>query len=251
MIRWPHGETNVTSYCQNRCIGCNHLIPIANSYAHIDPETMRRDLAIMTKIVHFDRYNLVGGEPTLHPEIVRCLQIVRESGITDYVTITTNGQNFARLPDALYQNVNELIVTPYKLTADEVKYITDKCTQFGVTLSWHPVIFTQVAHKQRHSSEQARELYKNCWYNINRHVIDNGYFYRCCTAPFIPELLLGLEKTADALQITDTLTEAELLAYQDSQQTPASCFVCASNMGARHRWGEEADPKLWVEKSIF
>jgi hypothetical protein len=62
--------------------------------------------------------------------------------------------------------------------------------------------------------------------------------------------LLGLEKTADALRITDTLTEAELLAYQDSPEVPKSCYVCASNGGPRQQWGEEADPKEWMRKSI-
>lgn len=248
MIAYPHGETNITFTCQNRCVSCNHFIPVQDAW-FADPEIIRHDLNICAKVMHFDVYNLVGGEPTLHPEILNIIAIVRESGITDRVEITSNGQNFERLPDEFFRAIDDLIITPYKLTDIEKNYIIEKCSDHGVCLQWHPVIFTYVAYKQPHSQEVAANLYHHCWYNINRHVIDEGYFYRCCTAPFIPSILLDLPKETDGLPV-DGIAEEGLNAYMSQSDTPVSCMVCGSNCAAQLEWREQPDRKIWFEESL-
>jgi len=246
MIKRPHGETNVTLACQNSCVGCNHFIPMQKPY-FIEPATLERDLTAMAKIVHFDRYNLVGGEPTLHPDIMELLQIVKDSGIADTLEVTSNGQNIYKMPDAFFEILDELIITPYKLGEPERAYITAKCERAGTSLQWHPVIFTECAYKEPSPQDIAQGRFNACWYNINRHVIDEGYFYRCCTAPFIPSILLGLPKETDGIAIEE-LTEQALADYLSTREVPASCFVCASNMGNRIEWRENRDN--WLNESV-
>ena len=246
MITRPHGETNVTLACQNSCVGCNHLLPMQKPW-FIDPLMLYRDLTAMAKIVHFDRYNLVGGEPTLHPEILTLLNIARQSGIADTLEITTNGQAYRNWSDELYQKIDELIVTPYKLTQMDLDIIADKCRQHDTLFQVHPVIFTECAFKEKSPQDIAQGRFNACWYNINRHVIDGGYFYRCCTAPFIPSVLLGLPKEHDGIAI-EGLTEQALADYLCTREVPASCFVCASNMGNRIEWRENRDN--WLNESV-
>ena len=248
MIHLPHGETNVTLACQNRCVSCNHFIPLQDAW-FINPLDFARDLAKASQIVHFDVFNLVGGEPTLHPDIVLLLQFIKTSGIADRAEITSNGQSHRKWSDELYQNVDDLIITPYKLADEDIAEITEKCRQFNVNLQWHPVIFTTAAYKQPHTDQYAGQLYRQCWYNRNRQVIDGGYFYRCCTAPFIPQLLLGLPKEHDGITL-DGLTEERLNEYLNQPQTPASCTVCASNCGRRIQWSEQADRNQWLAESL-
>lgn len=247
MIRRPHGETNITLACQNRCVGCNHFIPLQQPW-FIEPLDFARDMAMAAKMVHFERYNLVGGEPTLHPKIMNLLALLHASEIADSVEITTNGQSIRKMPDEFFAALDELIVTPYKLNDDDKQYITDKCKEFGTALQWHPVIFTECAYKNRSSEEEARARYRACWYNVNRHVIDGGYFYRCCTAPFIPSVLLGMEKQRDGIAL-EGLTEARLADYLAQRETPESCYVCASNCGSVIPWRETTNDK-WFEESV-
>lgn len=247
MVTFPHTETNVTLACQNRCVSCNHFIPAQKPW-FCDPAIVERDLGMASKIMHAQIHNLVGGEPTLHPEIVTLLEIVKRSGICDRREITSNGQGCERWPDELYKNLDDLIITPYKIGQEQKDLITAKCAEFSVRLEWHPVIFTWAAYKQPHHPERARTLYRHCWYNINRHVIDEGFFYRCCTAPFIPSVLLGLEKTHDGIAL-DGLTEQGLVDYMNQPQTPASCSVCASNAGTQIPWRETTREK-WLDESL-
>lgn len=247
MIHRPHGESNVTLLCQNRCVGCNHFIPLQEPW-FVAPEELARDLNMAARIIHFDRYNLVGGEPTLHPRILDLLQIVIDADIADTYEITTNGQGYKKWDDSLYRLLDELIVTPYKLNDEDIQNIRSKCEQYGTALQIHPVIFTECAYKQPAPDDIAYGRYRACWYNINRHVIDGGYFYRCCTAPFIPQLLLGMPKETDGIALQG-LTEQRLNEYLSQHATPASCFVCASNMGNRIDWRETSRDK-WLEESV-
>lgn len=244
----PHGETNITLTCQNRCVSCNHFIPLQQPW-FVDPADVARDLAMAAQVVHFDVYNTVGGEPTLHPRIVEILNIIRDSGITDRVEITSNGQNADRWPDELYQSIDDLIVTPYKIGSDERANIAAKCQKWGVRLEWHPVIFTYAAYKRPMSEMAAWDNYRNCWYAANRNVIDGGRFYRCCIGRFIPEMLLGLPREDDSIAL-EGLTEARLRAFLNQPTTPKGCTVCGSNHAPQLPWHEQADQARWRDESL-
>lgn len=248
MIRLPHGETNITIACQNRCVSCNHFVAIQRPW-FIDPEIVRRDLTTAARLVHFDVYNMVGGEPTLYPRIVEIAHIIRDSGITDRVEITSNGQGFARLPDALFEAIDDLIVTPYKLSRDEISLIIDRCAEHNVSLQWHPVIFTFAGYKTSDAARGQR-LYDHCWYRHNRNVIDEGYFHRCCIGRFIPELLQGRDRNADAIAL-DGLTEERLREFLDYPEAPEMCVVCGCNNAPGLPWREERDPQKWLEDSLY
>ena len=247
MVTLPHGETNITLACQNRCVSCNHFVAIQKPW-HADLSCLERDLFTAAKVMHFDVYNLVGGEPTLHPRIVEALAIVRASRISDRVEITSNGQNFGRLPDEFYMLLDDLIITPYKLTDDERTHIIDKCAENGVSLSWHPVIFQYAAFKTA-NPERGAYYYRDCWYRRNRNVIDEGYFHRCCIGRFIPELLQGKDRNAEAIAL-EGLTEETLRAFLDDWRVPEMCNVCGCNQSPIIQWSEEADPQKWIEASL-
>lgn len=247
MITFPHGETNVTLACQNRCVSCNHFIPAQKPW-FCDPAVVERDLNAAAKMMHFDVYNLVGGEPMLHPAVVDLMRIVKASGITNRMEITSNGQAARKMPDEFWSELDDLIVTPYKLNEDDKAFIADKCQRFGVYLQWHPVIFTWAAYKRENEPQRAHELYRHCWYNVNRHVIDEGYFYRCCTAPFIPSVLMGLPKETDGIAL-EGLTEDGLREYMNQVETPKSCYRCASNCGAQIPW-RETSRENWLDESL-
>lgn len=248
MIFFPQLETNITTYCQNRCVSCNHIIPLVEKPQHLDPSVIERDLTAMAKICHARDYSLVGGEPTSHPQIMDIISIVKRSGIATSLVMYTNGQSLRHLPDAFYQELDRLIVTPYKLHQEDVIYISEKCATYGLPLEWHSTNFTRSFYKQRHNIEYATALYRSCWFRFNRNVIDNGHFYRCCTSPFIPFYLLGQTHEADGLPI-DGITEERLNAYINQAETPEICYVCGSNNSQAIGWRETTREK-WLEESL-
>lgn len=247
MIKLLHGECNICLACQNRCVSCNHFVPLQSPFM-VDPDAFKRDLEMAARVMHFDVFNLVGGEPTLHPRVVDLLRMVKAAGIADRREITSNGQSCKRWPDELYQELDDLIITPYKLLPDERELITSKSERYNVRLEWHWVGFTYAAYRKG-DSRRGDMLYRDCWYAANRNVIDNGYFYRCCIGRFIPQLLLGLPREDDAIAL-DGLTEERLRAFLSRRETPSGCNVCGSNRAPSCGWSEQPDREKWLAESL-
>ena len=65
-------------HCNLRCDGCCSLSPYLPKW-YIEPEDLRRDLALARRSLAPTWFKLVGGEPLPHPELVQCLRIARDS----------------------------------------------------------------------------------------------------------------------------------------------------------------------------
>lgn len=246
MINLERCDTNITTACQNKCLGCNHLIPLQAPW-YADVGTVERDVNNAAKVMHFRTYTIVGGEPTLHPQAVEFLNVIRKSGVTDRVLITTNGQNADRWPDALFRAADHIIVTPYKLTDGEKVAIAERCREFGVSLEWHWVGFRYMGFKNE-DEERAQRFWDGCWYKSNRYTIDEGYFYRCCMARWFPQYILGLPRETDAIAL-EGLGEEQLSAFMGGPRI-RSCLICASNAGSDMGWQEQPDKTRWLQESL-
>ena len=250
MIRLPHLETNVTTYCQNRCVGCNHLIPLQKG-RHANTEQIRKDLAAFAKIAHADVYALLGGEPLLHPELDEILEIAHESGACDKVEVITNGERIYSTSTAFRTLTDILTVSVYpQLDRKKLDFIRRMCTTYNVQLDIKDVRewrFTAPLADDT-SASTAAGRYQQCWYKTYCHVLDNGYFYCCCEMPFIGPLLMNKRTGFDGLDI-HTASEADLAAYLQQAETPESCRLCGGHGGPVLEYGQESDPVEWIRKS--
>jgi len=224
------------------------MIPLVEKPYHVDISVIERDIEAMKKICHSKEFSVVGGEPTLHPQVTEIIQMVKQSGISDIVLTYTNGQAVNHLPDAFYENLDRLIVDPYKIDDVRKQYITDKCAEFNLPLEWHTTTFGKQFLKDKRDKGSANGIFNGCWFRFNRSVIDEGYFYRCCSSPFIPRYLLGQDRTADAIPI-DGLTEEKLITYLNPPEAPEICSVCNGNSGELIGWRETTRAK-WLQESI-
>lgn len=243
MINLPHGEYNINTSCQNSCLACNHFTPLQPLWKK-EPATIEHDLNLAAKFLHFDCFCILGGEPTLHPQLLDILDIVRASGITNFIKLNTNGQNADRWPDVLYTKINHLQVSPYKLTWDEKQHLVGKARNANIIIDWQDLGFRKVGYFKP-DAERGRRFFNTCWYRFNRHVIEDGYFYYCCVGRWIPETLLNLPREVDAIAL-EGLTEERLCAFLGAQEPPRSCLVCSSNQGDLIGWREERDKARWL-----
>lgn len=264
MINLPHLETNVTIACQLRCANCNHFVAIQTDRfkeSMVEAESLKRDLNIFSRVCHVDAYAMIGGEPTLHPEIVELLEVARESGIADSLEVWTNGIGLlSRLPEShrFWQSFDRLVLSRYpgKLTNEEVSTIANVCgrSQVGIRLideTQHPN-WTQLLDPSPASDQYAQEKYDKCWFRTYCYVLDNGYFGRCCTSPFIPKLIQGRQFGDDMLSVDEGLGEEELQAYLDRVEFMESCRVCAGRetpSSVPVEWKEERDTEKWLTAS--
>src|SRR2546429_6408003 len=83
-------EAHITDHCNLKCRQCCSLSPFLPPY-NVAPEELRRDLLLARRVLAPRIFKLVRGEPLLHPQLLDCLPVVRESRVAPIVSITTNG----------------------------------------------------------------------------------------------------------------------------------------------------------------
>ena len=263
MIRLPHLETNVTAACQNRCIACNHFVPLQVAQfkaSMIKPEQMEQDLRIFSRFVHVEAYGMLGGEPTLHPQLPRLIDIAIQSRIADIVEVWTNGQSLPLQSERFWRILHKqrLVVTLYpgKHDAASIRWIENKALAFEVQLRFndertHPN-FTQLLEKNDTDPIATQQKYNACWFKTFSRVLDNGHFYRCCTSPYIPKLLQGRPEGSDGLCVNESLTERDIIQFLDQPRAMQSCTICAGRNTPSAfpiPWSEIKDPAAWLKAS--
>ena len=244
-----HVETNVTLACQNTCVGCNHYIPMQKgTMAKVGQ--IAKDLSDFGKIAHIHRWAAIGGEPLLNKKLVDILKVVRESGVVDLIEVWTNGMLLPRMSDEFWGLVDEVHVTLYPGKTVDQDYIERKGQETNTAIFFKNGAqdFTTLLYRRTASDAEAIEMYTGCWYKTYCRVLDNGYFYRCCTSPFVPKLILGLPEGTDGLKV-EGATEDDLRNYLESDETPKSCYRCAGHSGTHIGW-KETSREQWLNESM-
>lgn len=264
MIRLIHLETNICIACTLRCLNCNHFVAAQVDQfksSMMPPEVLERDLRHFTRVAHVDGYAMIGGEPTLHPQLVDLLGVARRSGVCDTLEVWTNGIRVAqKFGDShpLWQSFDLLVLSRYpgKLEDAEVDEIAARCKEHGVRLrimdervapNW-----TRLLDPEPTDDAYTQLKYDKCWFKGYSRVLDWGYFARCCTSPFIPRLLQGRQFGDDMLRVDEHLTEEKLRTFLEQPTFMESCRICAGRdtpSAVSVEWKEERDPEKWIQAS--
>lgn len=260
MINLPHLETNVTVACQLRCVNCNHFVALQANDAKkriCNPQQVYDDLSALSKFVHVDAWGALGGEPLLHPYLVDVLTAATKSRIADTIEVWTNGIAVRKQGPAFWDSFDRLVVSVYPGTLEnsEIEWIRGACVEAKVELQVkderHVPNFERLLEPVPTEADRSDRKYRSCFFKNYSRVADNDYFYRCCTSPFIPRLLLGLPEGTDGIRIS-TLTEAALREFLGRTEAMTSCHLCSGlDPQERHRadWREVRDPALWKTAS--
>ena len=126
-------EINLVEHCNLKCKCCSQFSCIADE-EYIDIEQMEKDLCRMTELFSgiCEHIYLIGGEPLLHPNIIKCMELSRKYFPTGKVGIFTNGLLLLRQNDAFWEacrkNRISIIVTSYPIHIEHEKIIK-KCNE--------------------------------------------------------------------------------------------------------------------------
>lgn len=245
MIYLPKFETNITSDCTNRCICCDHYSPMLEP-VYVDPEQIRRDLAAAKRIMHAGDYRLIGGEPTLHPQICEILDIAHESKISDTVTVWTNGMRLHLMPDEFWRKADGITVTVYPKLKN-LAWIQEKCRAEKMPLQivrhGH---FNRTFSSREAPRDETEPMFRKCIYrSCNEY--DNGWFYHCNNGSFISRLIMGLPEGTDGINLY-TATEDEFRAYLERTEPFESCKHCVQTKLHPVDW-REVPRSEWREAS--
>ena len=129
---------HVVEHCNLNCASCDNFSAIAEK-EFIDPERFRKDMEHLGRMFHHEceRISLLGGEPLLHPELVKFIETARENFSSGYIEIITNGilltQQHQEFWQACRDNQVTISVTHYPISIDIAK-IRELAEKYDVEL---------------------------------------------------------------------------------------------------------------------
>lgn len=231
-------ELHVINHCNISCRGCNHAAPGIAKWS-LEPEQLRRDLALLGRHATCGTLRVIGGEPLLHPRLVELLEIIRASGLYKAIDIITNGTLLDRMPDRFWELIDLVKVSKYpnvKVTIPpgrEAKVMIDDIPSFNEV------------HSTKRNDDRAmvRRIWDECWMKQSCAGIIDGHFHRCMRSGYIAQLV-GLPPDTDAIPLSKLSKEA-IMAQQANTQPLAACSWCTGNNGKE--FGHELVPrKVWL-----
>lgn len=130
-------ETDIAAHCNLNCKCCNHFSPLVDR-EFVDPEDLEKDFARLSELAGRNNENidLMGGEPLLHPEIIKIMEIARKY-FDGPVNIVTNGLLLQKMKEDFWLSCNKnnikIIVTSYPIKMDRVS-IKKTAKKYSVNL---------------------------------------------------------------------------------------------------------------------
>lgn len=195
-------EVSLVDHCNLSCQMCDHYSQLSGPW-FVDMDRFERDMIQMGEICGHDiaAISLLGGEPTLHPNIIDCMRITREQFPDADVIVLTNGTLLLQLETSeqgnFWQACKDLnvhiTVTIYPIKLDYEK-IEKKAAEYGVSLDMssdvHAKILTKVVKtSDKHTMDLAGAIEKfycvNCLYFNKFLVLKDGRIYMCPIAAHI------------------------------------------------------------------
>ena len=95
--RVGHLELHVTHACNLACESCSHYSNY-NHRGHLELSEADRWMDLWSHRFQVDDFHLLGGEPTIHPELPDFVSLVRRHWPTSFIHIRTNGFFLHRHP---------------------------------------------------------------------------------------------------------------------------------------------------------
>ena len=214
---------HLTEHCNLNCASCDNFSPLAEP-EFIDVEEFTRDVERMGVLFghECEKVRLLGGEPLLHPEIVRIMEIARKNFPTGAVRLLTNGILLAQQrPDfwrTCHDNKVTIVVTHYPIKIDAAK-IRELAKDYDVDLEWQnvPLSMFYVEPVNVRGAGDIKMNFARCGRATNCPLIRHGRLYTCTFAPNVHNFSrkFGVDipvSEADSINIYDeNMTGSEIL----------------------------------------
>lgn len=249
-----HFEIHVTDHCNLNCRGCAHFSNISPPW-FADPEAFRSDMQVMGRLFRVDQIYVLGGEPLLHPDLVRFLDISREVFPETRIYLLTNGLLLTKMPDefwsALARTRSILLVDDYPtgIPVEEIKRLS---AERDVTLEWTPrreeFFRLPIDLDRKHDSF---ESFRRCQGYNNCPIVRNGRLYPCAYIAYsdVLEQRFSIE-TGDSVASSISIHDADdAWAVMDFLLQPVPwCAHCDFGNFSFQKWGRtRRDLSEWVD----
>ena len=133
----PYFEVPITDKCNLNCKGCLFACNGVDEYEDVPYEQIEKDAVRMSELFHDVPWiRILGGEPLLHPDILKILEMYRSVFNDSEIDLCTNGLLIPKMDDnffaCLKKNRITVHVSGYKPTYGMLNRIDEILKQHGV-----------------------------------------------------------------------------------------------------------------------
>lgn len=131
-------EIHAVDHCNLNCYGCSHYSSISEE-KYLEIQNLEKNLKYLQKVSkYFKEVRIMGGEPLLHPEIARIMEMVRNTFKYNQISLLSNGILLKRMNDEFWvackKNNIELKLTIYPNVNinDIMQMLNDKEVKYSI-----------------------------------------------------------------------------------------------------------------------
>ena len=182
-------EFHLVDHCNLNCAHCDHFTPLAKEY-FADIEDIVNDFKKLKKIFdNIGKIYIVGGEPLLHPDLLKIFNPLRTLYPKSEIIIITNGILLDKQKDEFWEKLKEydiaLSMTHYPLNIDYLGYI-EKCKNLGIKAYYFSLNRDKMQKMDLDikGSRNKKRAFLKCT-RKKCHFLRDGKLYVCTPAPNI------------------------------------------------------------------
>lgn len=258
-------EISLADHCNLACQMCDHYSQLSEKW-FVDMEQYEKDMIQMGRLFNHEiaAISLLGGEPTLHPEIGKCVEIARREFPNGEIIILTNGIKLLELENSPNGNLWEvcrrcnvhITVTVYPINID-YEAIVKKAEQYGVSLAMSSDIHAKTNTKivkisDKHTMDLSGEVEKfycvNCLYFNKFNVLKDGRLYMCPVEAHSNILNKAFDKNLE-IKEGDYLDIYQLKSWEEIAEFSCSyipfCSYCDLKRWGHHGPWKTSEKELW------
>lgn len=241
-------EIHLAEHCNLNCRACSNFSSIAEP-SLVDVEEFTRDMTRLGNIFSHECSSifLIGGEPLLHPDIIKLMKVTRENFTNGKIDIFSNGILLPSQKDDFWEachdyNIGIIIsLYPIKLDLDKIK---SQAQKFGVNLQWaHNKETFFIEPLNLKGTSDIKLNFGLCHKANSCTTLKHGKLFTCSFAPnvhhFNKKFNTNIEITSDDyIDIYDENLTADKILQKLSEPIPA-CRFCNVLMSHRKivQWG--------------
>ena len=248
---------HIAEHCNLNCAHCAHFSPLADKIL-MPVEDFRRDVERMAELFNHEceRFQIYGGEPLLHPEIITLIEIARKNFTSGNIYILSNGILLSQQPPefwkACHDNNIGIHVSHYNIDIN-LPQIVELAKQYDVQFtcqSYFALAKFQTMHIDLSGKSNGRKNFYSCGDANNCIILGYGKLYTC---PFAYTIRHFNKKFGQNIPVTpddyiDIYEENDpnKILLRLTQQIPLCSYCNFSNLGSAAWRRSNLEMSEWV-----
>ena len=252
-------QIHLTEHCNLNCKGCTHFSPLAKEkYLGLDELDGMLDNIEPFLDKWFKRLELLGGEPLLHPDIEKIIELTRKHFKTTEVRLVTNGVKLPAMPESFFDTIRDnsivIAISRYPLDLD-YEVIEKKLEEKSIPLKYYGEYTDRKTFRQYrlnpNGTYDSKTSYSKCKFAGHCLQLKGNRIYPC----FIPAYANYLNEyfgtgftweSGDYIELDHTIDYREFMSI--AAEPVPFCRYCNMEDQTEFEWEpSRKDPAEWLE----